>query len=146
MSHRFLFILLLLPFSYPATCQTLLPNRRCGEEIGVCVRQESTAKACVCQDGRFVVRKSSGLFALTGAKAPDLLLVSQVGAKARLGRVYRARGNSYVQVGEWSGWSIRSGKRRGEQVVFFEELQPTMEHPRKVRYFAWHKDRFKETN
>jgi hypothetical protein len=130
-------------FSETAVSQRLLPYHKCEElQAGACVHQSSGRLFCVCQDGRYVITRYSGLLALTKSKTSDMFVVTQVGAKSQEARVYRPRGNSYVQVGEWSGWSIRTIRRCGTWTIAYEELQPTVEHPLKIRYFGWRGGRF----
>lgn len=103
---------------------------------GIVVHERSGAELLrVCQDGRLLPQ--TRLVDVTDQKFPDFLLVTQVGAKACEATLYRRMGNHYMRIGWWSGWNIRAAQWHGKPAIHYEELEPTLEHPKRVVYFVW---------
>jgi hypothetical protein len=106
------------------------------EASGAAVHELSgTELLRVCQDGRLL--PDTGFMQITSQKFPDFLLVTQVGAKAREATLYRRVAERYVRIGWWSGWNIRAAQWHSKPAIHYEELEPTLEHPKRVVYFVW---------
>lgn len=106
------------------------------EVTGAAVRERSgTELLRICQDGTLL--PETGFIQITGQKFPDFLFVTQVGAKAREATLYRRTAEHYVRIGWWSGWNIRATQWRKKPAIHYEELEPTLEHPKRVVYFVW---------
>jgi len=89
----------------------------------------------VCQDGRLLPQ--TGFTNVTSNEHPDFLFVTQVGAKACEATLYRKWGAHYIRVGWWSGWEIRPERWHNRPAIHYEELEPTLDHPKSVVYFTW---------
>jgi hypothetical protein len=110
------------------------------EASGIRIMSEKGAELLrVCQDGALV--SQTGFVSVTSDDRADFLLVTQVGAKLREATLYRKSGAQYVRVGWWSGWDIRAVRRHDRPAIHYEELQPTLDHPRSVVYFTWNGSR-----
>jgi hypothetical protein len=88
-----------------------------------------------CQDGRLLPQ--TGFMNVTSNERPDFLLVTQVGAKASEATLYRNSGTEYIRVGWWGGWDIRAGRWHHRTAIQYQELEPTIDHPKTVVYFTW---------
>jgi hypothetical protein len=105
-------------------------------KIGIRVLQNGKEIFRKCQNG-FRVEKQTGFVYITNNASPDLLIVTQVGAKPSEATLYRNMNNRYRQVGWWSGWLLRPRRWHGNPAIEYQEYMPTLEHPKHSVYFVW---------
>jgi hypothetical protein len=112
---------------------------RCGEneiKIGIRVLNNGQEIFRTCQDG-FRVEQQTGFVRITNRASPDLLLVTQVGAKVSEAILYRKMNHRYRRVAWWSGWLIQPRRWHGEPALEYQQYMPTVEHPKHSIYFVW---------